>query len=65
MMSIMTAQYPTGFQDAVVVGGGAGGLSAAMWLGRYRRSTLVVDAGEQRNALVLDMVVGLDDLRNS
>jgi thioredoxin reductase len=50
MMSIMTAQYPTEFEDAVVVGGGAGGLSAAMWLGRYRRSTLVVDAGEQRNA---------------
>jgi thioredoxin reductase len=37
-------------EDVVVVGGGVGGLSAAMWLGRYRRSTLVVDAGEQRNA---------------
>ncbi|WP_189825458.1 NAD(P)/FAD-dependent oxidoreductase [Streptomyces finlayi] len=36
--------------DVVVVGGGAGGLSAALILGRVRRSVLVVDAGEPRNA---------------
>lgn len=35
--------------DALVVGGGPAGLSAATWLGRYRRSTLVVDAGSHRN----------------
>jgi thioredoxin reductase/SAM-dependent methyltransferase len=36
--------------DVVVIGGGATGLSAAMALGRSRRSVLVVDAGEPRNA---------------
>jgi thioredoxin reductase/SAM-dependent methyltransferase len=36
--------------DVVVVGGGAAGLSGAMALGRSKRSVLVVDAGEPRNA---------------
>ena len=36
--------------DVVVIGGGAAGLSGAMALGRSRRSVLVVDAGEPRNA---------------
>ena len=35
--------------DVLVVGGGPAGLSAATWVGRYRRSTLLVDAGHQRN----------------
>jgi thioredoxin reductase len=35
--------------DAVIVGGGPAGLSAAMWLGRYRRSVLVYDCGPARN----------------
>ncbi|HEX2851248.1 MAG TPA: NAD(P)/FAD-dependent oxidoreductase [Acidimicrobiales bacterium] len=33
----------------MVVGGGPAGLSAASWLGRYRRTVLVVDSGEYRN----------------
>ncbi|MFG2721970.1 NAD(P)/FAD-dependent oxidoreductase [Streptomyces sp. NPDC048416] len=36
--------------DAVVIGGGAAGLSGALTLGRARRSVLVVDAGHPRNA---------------
>ena len=36
--------------DVVVVGGGAAGLSGALTLGWTRRSVLVVDAGEPRNA---------------
>ncbi|MGW1668002.1 NAD(P)/FAD-dependent oxidoreductase [Streptomyces sp. NPDC002324] len=40
----MTQQY-----EVIVIGGGAAGLSAALVLGRARRHTLVVDAGEPRN----------------
>ncbi len=38
--------------DVVVVGGGVAGLAAASWIGRYRRSVVVVDGQDPRNKQV-------------
>ena len=35
--------------DAIVCGGGPAGLTASMWLGRYRRVTALFDTNRQRN----------------
>jgi thioredoxin reductase (NADPH) len=34
--------------DCLIIGGGAAGLTAAVYLGRYRRRVLVLDAGDSR-----------------
>ncbi|WP_019009391.1 NAD(P)/FAD-dependent oxidoreductase [Deinococcus aquatilis] len=34
--------------DCVIVGGGPAGLSAAVYMGRFRRTTLLIDSGEGR-----------------
>jgi thioredoxin reductase/SAM-dependent methyltransferase len=41
--------------DVVVIGGSGAGLAAALQLGRQRRSVIVVDAGEPRNAAAAHM----------
>src|SRR3954471_15384625 len=40
---------PDGVFDCIVIGGGPGGLSAAVYLGRLRRSVLVVDSSHGRS----------------
>ncbi|MEV0278889.1 NAD(P)/FAD-dependent oxidoreductase [Streptomyces sp. NPDC050610] len=46
----MSDERVSGAFDVIVLGGGAAGLSGALTLARARRSVLVVDAGEPRNA---------------
>lgn len=50
--------------DAVIIGGGAAGLSAALSLGRARRRVVVIDAGLPRNRFAAHMqnVLGHDGL---
>ncbi|MGW7415758.1 NAD(P)/FAD-dependent oxidoreductase [Streptomyces sp. NPDC054863] len=49
MPQVPDAPQPPEHFDVVVIGAGAAGLSAALILGRSRRSVLVVDAGHPRN----------------
>src|SRR5947209_12446025 len=38
--------------DCLIVGGGPAGLTAAIYLGRYRRNALLIDGGHSRAALI-------------
>ncbi len=48
--------------DAIIIGGGPAGLSAALMLGRARRRVLVIDSGSPRNRFAAHMhgVLGLE-----
>ncbi len=59
--------------DCVIIGGGPAGLSAAIYLARFRRRVLLVDKGESRAATIPtshnvpgypDGIAGLDLLKN-
>jgi thioredoxin reductase/SAM-dependent methyltransferase len=53
IVEVMSDHAPSTVQrhcDVAVIGGSAAGLAAALQLGRQRRSVIVVDAGEPRNA---------------
>jgi thioredoxin reductase (NADPH) len=43
---------PEEILDCLIVGGGAAGLTAAVYMGRYRRRALIVDAGGSRLQLI-------------
>src|SRR5687768_17193884 len=47
----MTANGTSGpdVYDVAIVGGGPGGLSAALWLARYLHKVVVIDSGDPRN----------------
>ncbi len=38
--------------DCLIVGGGAGGLTAAIYLARFRRNILLLDSGKSRLSLI-------------
>lgn len=40
---------PDAIHDVAIVGGGPAGLSAAIWLGRYLHTVVLIDSGDPRN----------------
>jgi thioredoxin reductase (NADPH) len=46
------AHPPAGMLDCLIIGGGPAGLTAAIYLGRYRRCAVLVDSGDSRASLI-------------
>src|SRR3954452_20343603 len=46
------SQFDLANIDALIIGGGPAGITAAIYLARYRRSVVVVDSRESRAALI-------------
>ena len=53
------SRRPEAVLDAVIVGGGPAGLSAALVLGRARKNVLVLDTGKPANAVSANAIGGL------
>lgn len=50
MIYVLSCSQPMPIYDVIIIGGGPAGLSAALVLGRCRRSVLVFDSEQYRNA---------------
>ncbi len=48
-MSLVPYPLSPSLYDAAIVGGGPAGLSAAIWLGRFLHSVVLIDSGDPRN----------------
>jgi thioredoxin reductase len=47
-VNLPLTEYHTDY-DAIIIGGGPAGLSAGLWLARYRRRVVILDSGKPRN----------------
>ena len=56
---------PHDLYDCVIIGGGPAGLTAAVYLARYRRRIVLFDGGESRAALISLKVIVIQAFRRA